>query len=182
MFDRDRHSEAGAKVIELVDEVIRLRGRMLMSGRVLWAGTGISGMSQGVVLVAVVCAEEPPTVARIARSLGFTRQAIQRTANELEVQGYLVFEDNPHHAKAKRLRATEKGVAAYIQSNKVSAIWADRVGTALGVTALVEARKVLRQVRQATESTLREPDEDEAPLSVPKTPPGRKAKRKEKTA
>ena len=90
-------------VEELVDEILRLRGRVLSQARDMNEKRGLGGYSQGLILTAVVRAVEPPTVAKIARSLGLTRQSVQRTANELAERELVVFEDNPHHKRAKQL-------------------------------------------------------------------------------
>lgn len=149
----DSHTPVGAHVVELIDEVLRLRGRLLSATRNLTAGTGIRSLSQGLVLNAVVRAKEPPTVARIGRSLGYTRQAIQRVADELAAAGYLRFEDNPHHKRAMQLVATGRGLTAYRQSNDASVEWADRAGSALGKRELARTVTMLRRIRRYLEET-----------------------------
>lgn len=151
MFDKDHHTPAGARIVELVDEAYRLRGRLQALGKLLAADTKLSGFSQQIILSAVIRAAEPPTVARIARSLGYTRQAVQRVANELEATGHLRFEDNPHHARAKVLMATPKGVAAYVRCNDANIEWADEIGSRLGESLVTEAAAVIRGVRQYLE-------------------------------
>lgn len=142
---------AGKVVAELIDEVLRLRGRVLSTTREVNAQRGLHSQSQGFILTAVIHAAEPPTVARIARSLGLTRQSVQRTANELAAEGYVRFEDNPHHKRAKQLVATEQGIAAHARSAQASSQWADQLGAAIGRTELEQAVATLRRVRRYLE-------------------------------
>lgn len=162
---------AGSQVVELIDEVFRLRGRLLVATRNLSEGTLMRGLTQGLVLAAVVRANEPPTVARIGRSLGFTRQAIQRAADELAALGYLRFEANPHHKRAWQLVATEHGMAAYERSNDASVAWADRVGTDLGQPELRRTVANLRRIRHYLEEACRA-DGDRIAAAAPQRAPG----------
>jgi DNA-binding MarR family transcriptional regulator len=151
MFDSDHHTPAGTRVIDLVDEAYRLRGRLQALGKILAAGTELSGLSQQIILSAAIRAKEPPTVARIARSLGYTRQAVRRVANELQATGHVRFDDNMHHARAKLLVPTRKGIDAYVRCNDANIEWTDKIGTALGQASVARATNVMRAVRQYLE-------------------------------
>ncbi|RJF91692.1 MarR family winged helix-turn-helix transcriptional regulator [Noviherbaspirillum saxi] len=145
------HTEAGGAVEVLVDEVLRLRGRILSASRELNETRGLQSHSEGLLLTAVVRAAEPPTVAKIARSLGLTRQSVQRTANELAERGLVSFEDNPHHKRAKQLVATEAGLAAHALNADSRGQWTDRIGAAIGRDEVEHAVAVLRRIRQYLE-------------------------------
>lgn len=153
MISFDPHTNAGIRVVELYDELLRLHGRLLSVSKAMASGTELRSMTRVLVLSSVVSSSEPPTVARIARSLGYTRQAIQRIADELAELGYLEFQDNPHHKKAMQLVATKEGMAAYQRSNDATVGWADRMGTALGEAQLTSTVDTLRQVRRYLEET-----------------------------
>ncbi|MES2898976.1 MAG: MarR family winged helix-turn-helix transcriptional regulator [Pseudomonadota bacterium] len=144
-------TEAGARFAELADELLRLRGRLMSATRNCNAQRGLHSQAQGIVLTAVVRSVEPPTVARIARSLGLARQSVQRSANELAQAGYVRFEDNPHHKRAKQLVVTDAGHAMVARSNDARERWADQVGAAIGVDDLVQASATLRRIRQHLE-------------------------------
>ncbi|MBH2074469.1 MAG: MarR family transcriptional regulator [Pseudomonadales bacterium] len=146
-FDHSVHSELGGRLGELVDEVLRLHGRVMSVKR----PSVLGGPGQTFVLASVVLAAEPPTVARIARSLGYTRQAIQRLADILAAQGYVSYEDNPHHKTSKQLVATALGRQVYAQVNQESAEWTERISQGLDVAALDQTLEVLRQVRHNLE-------------------------------
>jgi DNA-binding MarR family transcriptional regulator len=142
---------AGQLVETLVDEVLRLRGRILSASRETNEQRGLQSHSQGLILTAVVRAGEPPTVAKIARSLGLTRQSVQRTANELAGNGLVAFEDNPHHKRSMQLVATAAGLAVHAQNSDSQGKWTERVGAAVGAADLEHAVDVLRRVRRYLE-------------------------------
>ncbi len=52
---------------------------------------------------------EPLPVAGIARTMGITRQSVQRIADLLVERGLAEYTENPAHRRAKLLRATEAG-------------------------------------------------------------------------
>lgn len=60
-------------------------------------------------VLSVAASEPPPTVAQAARRLGITRQAVQRTVNNLVEAGELAFTDNPDHKRSPRLELTKRG-------------------------------------------------------------------------
>lgn len=160
-----RITPAGELVATLIDEVLRLRGRVLSATRELNEQRGLSSHSQGMLLTAVVRAVEAPTVARIARSLGFTRQSVQRTANELAEGGLIRFEDNPHHKRAKQLVATPAGLATYARTDDVRGQWVDQIGDVIDPADLEQAIATLRRIRRHMEH----PDAQVAPESDPET-------------
>ncbi|WP_076590826.1 MarR family winged helix-turn-helix transcriptional regulator [Herminiimonas arsenitoxidans] len=156
-------TSTGRLVELLVDETLRLRGRILSASREANEKRGLQSHSQGLILTAVVRASEPPTVAKIARSLGLTRQSVQRTANELAATGLVIFEDNPHHKRAKQLAPTKAGLKMHAQNADSQGKWTDRVGTAVSAADLEHAVNVLRKVRRYLEHPEATHEELDAP-------------------
>lgn len=154
MLTKISHGDAGALVVDIVDEVLRLRGRVVAATRHLSNGTAVRGVTHGLVLNAVVCAAEPPTVPRIARSLGYARQVIQRAADDLVDDGLVACQNNPHHKTAKCLVPTQEGRAAYAATDAASVAWTDRIGAVLGQRALKDTVRLLRLFRTAVEQDL----------------------------
>ena len=67
---------------------------------------------------------EPQSVSAIARTMGLTRQSVQRIADVLVERGLAAFEDNPAHRRAKLLSPTEGGrdaVAAIDPAHRITA-------------------------------------------------------------
>ncbi|HTV96070.1 MAG TPA: helix-turn-helix domain-containing protein [Steroidobacteraceae bacterium] len=103
-------SRTSNPLVRLVDEVVRLQGRL----KGVFAGSneaaGLPPMEL-TVLTAVVEAASPPTVPQIGRSLGRPRQVIQRAAHALIAAQLIETAPNPHHKRAPLLAATRRGRA-----------------------------------------------------------------------
>src|SRR5882724_3839651 len=90
-------------LVHLIDEVIRLRGRLQSLFAGVGAASGLAPM-ESTVLTAVVESHTTPTVSQIGRSLGHPRQVIQRAANNLIAARLLETTPNPGHKRAALLR------------------------------------------------------------------------------
>jgi DNA-binding MarR family transcriptional regulator len=75
--------------------------------------------------------------------MGLSRQAVQRTVNELANKGLLEFEPNPHHQTAQLVVLTNKGTRAYNAAHARQAPWADALADGLRDTDLALAERVL---------------------------------------
>src|SRR5215813_2077158 len=91
---------------ELILEVFRLNGRLLVAGDALTRPTGQTS-ARWQVLGALD--EDARTVADIGRRMGLTRQSVQRTADLLEADGLLAYADNPAHQRAKLAMLSPRG-------------------------------------------------------------------------
>ena len=136
---------------ELADEVLRLSARMQAATALFGDDAGLSG-AQLLVLTAVARAKTPPTVPQIARSLGHSRQAIQRQADVLVAAGMVELVDNPDHKRARRLVATDRGANAYGRADEKSRSW--EVGVVAGIppgdlaTAVITLRRLRARLEQ----------------------------------
>ena len=104
-----RSPEGVEAAASLISETFRLHRELMRAAEALAASCGLTA-SRWQLLDAV--AEREGTVSSLARRLGLTRQSVQRTARELEAQGYLRFTDNPDHRRAGLARLSDKGLAA----------------------------------------------------------------------
>lgn len=130
---RARRSPAGDELTELILKVFRLNGRLLEVADRITEGTRLSA-ARWQVLGAVLPA--PMTVAGVARSMGLTRQSVQRLADVLVDEGVCEYRDNPAHRRAKLLAPTELGFEAIERIHPIQVAWADRVGAKVGLRAL----------------------------------------------
>lgn len=148
----DRGVEDGLN--SLVDEVYRLNGRLIAAAKMT---TELAGLRppHWVVLTAVARATEPPTVARIGRSLGQTRQGVQRVADDLFERGLVNWIDNPEHRRARRLVLSDNGLKAEALANQEGGDWLRRVGAGLDAARIREAIAVLRDFRHRLEEDAR---------------------------
>lgn len=100
-----------ARAVDLVPAIVAnvfdLAGRLRARGELVAA---LADRTQAEWQVLSVAASEPPlTVAQAARRLGITRQAVQRTVNNLVAADELEFVDNPDHKRSPKLILTRRG-------------------------------------------------------------------------
>ncbi len=146
-------------VTDLVLETFRLNGRLLAAGDRLVAKVGLTS-ARWQVLGAIALSDAPLSVSHIARNMGLTRQAVQRLANEMERDGLVRFEPNPHHRRAKLVRLTAQGQAAYEEAEKRQRPWASGLAEGLDVSAIEAATGMLRRVRRRLEDPAEEDKDD----------------------
>ena len=90
--------------------------------------------------------QQSRTVAAIGRSLGCTRQSVQRLSNLLVAEKTARFRKNPDDARADLLEITATGRTALSSIQRQQVIWAERHAAALGVrqlTALLDGLTAL---------------------------------------
>ena len=76
------------------------------------------------VLGAIYLSEKPQTVPDIARTMGLTRQAVQRLVDTLIEDKLLESYENPAHKKAKLFSLTAHGESTYSTLDAVQIEWA----------------------------------------------------------
>jgi DNA-binding MarR family transcriptional regulator len=162
---RARPSRAGDALTDLILKIFRLNGRLLDVADRITSGSGLTA-ARWQVLGAVLRA--PLSVADIARSMGLTRQSVQRLADVLVDEGLGAYAENPAHRRAKLFRPTERGWAAIEFIHPIQVAWADRVGARVGAAALRETNAVVDTLLATLDSPLGDPhrtdDEPRAPV------------------
>ena len=141
---------AAAAVTALILETFRLNGRLLAAGDALVEGLNLTS-ARWQVLGAIATAPVPLSVAQIARSMGLTRQAVQRLANDMERDGLLRFAVNPNHQRAKHVIMTARGETAYGAAMKRQAPWAQTLAHGLTAQQITAATVTLKHLRQRLE-------------------------------
>lgn len=150
---KDRHTAAGKGLTELILEVFRLNGRLLVSGDRLIAEIGLTS-ARWQVLGAIHLAETPQPVSWLARSMGLNRQGVQRIVNELEIEGFVEFKANPHHRRAHLVVLTNKGKAAYVSAERTQTPWVNALAKGLRADDVKAATELLTIVRQRLEAEI----------------------------
>lgn len=140
------------------DEISRLRGRMDALYADIRAASGLSKMEL-TVLTAVVNAKRAPTVAQIGRSLGHSRQVVQRAANQLAELDLISFTDNPDHKRASLIIATDAGRTMKADDHKRAQAVTDALLTQIDQTDFAKAADLLHAIRAGIEKFLREQEE-----------------------
>ncbi|GAA1357891.1 MarR family winged helix-turn-helix transcriptional regulator [Streptomyces beijiangensis] len=93
--------------------------------------------------------QEPLPVSGIARTMGITRQSVQRIADLLAEKGLAEYVPNPAHRRAKLLRPTDEGRAAVRKIGPGHADLAARLAQELGEAQFVETVRVLERLSEA---------------------------------
>lgn len=141
-------SPKGSIFTELVIEVFRLNGLLLEAGDKLTRPVGLSSARWQVL---GVVEHGPIPVSNVARVMGLTRQSVQQTADGLERDGFIQYQENPHHRRAKLMSLTPQGREALEYVTEWQAEWANQIGGQHDVDGLQTALKVLRELRESLE-------------------------------
>jgi DNA-binding MarR family transcriptional regulator len=126
--------------------VFRLNGQFLGIAEELARPAGLTA-ARWQVLGAVL--GEPLPVAGIARTMGITRQSVQRIADLLVDLGLAEYVANPAHRRAKLLRPTDAGRAAVGRIGPGHAAMARRLADALGHDRFAAALDALTDLSAA---------------------------------
>jgi DNA-binding MarR family transcriptional regulator len=139
-------------VYDVMREITRSHGRIMTALKENNRNSGLTSASEGMILGTIVMATEPLTAPRIARGMGYSRQAVHRVAQSLETQGLIEMADNPDHKSAKLLRPTTLGVSVIEKAKVGHAHWVDSAIANVGVDRLIETVELLRMFRRELEA------------------------------
>jgi DNA-binding MarR family transcriptional regulator len=144
----------GELFTDIVLEVFRLNRLLLDAGDALTAPVGLTSARWQVL---GIVEHGPAPVAKVARAMGLTRQAVQETANGLEAQGFIEFAPNPRHRRAKLLVMTPRGDAAMAVVRRRHAAWANALAERHRAAALESAVTALAEIRTTLEDDVASP-------------------------
>lgn len=105
------------------------------------------------ILGAIVQADRAQPVAWLARDLGANRQNVQRIVNDLEKDGLVSFEPNPHHKRAQLVVLTPKGQETYDAAIGLYGPRVEAMALDLTVEDLDAAHRVLTALRTELETS-----------------------------
>ena len=131
----------------LVIEVFRLNGDLLAAGDALVGDLGLTS-ARWQVLGAIALSPVPLPVAHIARNMGLTRQAVQRSVDEMHEDGVIQLEPNPHHRRAMLVTMTERGQVAYRAASERQGRWAEALSAGLSPEGIQAAADLLREIQR----------------------------------
>jgi DNA-binding MarR family transcriptional regulator len=129
--------------------VFRLNGQFLDLAEQLARPAGITA-AWWQVLGAVI--DGPLTVSDIGRSMGISRQAVQRIADLLVGKGLAEYHDNPAHRRAKLVAPTDAGRAANAAISPQHAQAAARLVSAMGAEELANAVAAMTKLSEVLDS------------------------------
>jgi DNA-binding MarR family transcriptional regulator len=145
------HTPQGEALTGLILEIFKANGRLLAAGDRLAGPIGLTS-ARWQVLGAIALAASPQPVSNLARNMGLTRQAVQRSVNELAAEDFVAFDENPHHQRAKLVVLTKKGHAAYEAVSRLQVPWANALASELPAKDLAAAARVLAVLTRRLEA------------------------------
>ena len=147
---KTRRTSGGDALTGLMLDLFRLNSRLLIAGDRLVAPLGLTS-ARWQILGAIIAAERPQPVAWLARDLGANRQNVQRIINDLQEEGLVAFEVNPHHRRAHLVVLTETGQRRFDAAMELQAPWVNGLSDGLSVKDLETVHRVVTALRQKLE-------------------------------
>ena len=144
-------TRAGDALTGLILTLFRANNLTLTWGDRMVAPLGLTS-ARWQMLGAIAYARRPRPVAWLARDLGANRQNVQRIVNELEKDGLVAFEPNPHHKRAHLVVLTDKGRQAYEEALRLYTPRAAALAAGLATEDIATARRVLDTLRARLEA------------------------------
>lgn len=138
------HTRAGAAFTALILETFRSNGLLLAAGDRLTKPLGLTS-SRWQVLGAI--ADQPRTVAQIARQMGLARQNVQRLADLLAADRIVEYVANPDHQRSKLVRLTAAGRKTLAVLMRRQESWANRIAAGVPAAELKAAARTLQKLR-----------------------------------
>jgi DNA-binding MarR family transcriptional regulator len=111
-----RTQPSQSQIDELLNAAFRLNGALLSARDKLGKDVGLSS-ALWQVMSEVARGTNLLSAAQIARRVGLTRQAVQRTVNELAAAGMVAFADDPDDRRSQLISMTVKGKEALALAN-----------------------------------------------------------------
>ena len=140
-----KESQRGHAFTEIVLEVFKLGGLLVNEGDRIAGEFGITS-ARWKILGAISIAREPQTVPQIARSMGLTRQAVQRLVDVMQEDGFLYFRPNPGHKRAKLIDLSPLGKATYSKLDEKQVRWANKCSSGLTQKELDTTLAALKKI------------------------------------
>ena len=152
LADIDDHTRLRRSLTDLIIGVFRLNGALLVSGDALVGDLGLTS-ARWQVLGAIALSPVPLPVAHLARNMGLTRQAVQRSVDEMRHDGLVRLDPNPHNRRAMLVTMTELGSSAYRAASERQERWADVLAAGLSPEDIEAASLLMRELQRRLEAS-----------------------------
>lgn len=149
-MNRTKRTPAGTALTDLILDLFSLNNRVTAAGDRLVAGLGLTS-ARWQILGTIVAADRPQPVAWLARDLGAHRQNVQRIVNDLDKEGLVAFEPNPHHRRAPLVVLTAKGKRTYEAAMRLQTPWVNNLSDGLRVEDIETTHSVMTALRRKLE-------------------------------
>ena len=145
-----KRTPAGEALTDLMLDLFRATSLILTAGDRLVAPLGLTS-ARWQILGAIGSAERPQPVSWLARDLGANRQNVQRIVNDLNKDGLVALEANPHHRRAQLVVLTDKGTRAFEAAMDLQAPWVNDLADGFLVRDIGTVRRVVMTLRKKLE-------------------------------
>jgi DNA-binding MarR family transcriptional regulator len=143
MLSIDESSKIAKLMPLFVADVFHLTGQFRQLGNRIASRVG---QTQARWQVLSVVSDGTWTVAQAARRLGYARQSVQRTADQLIREKLAKYRPNPDHAKSPIIEITSKGKLALARITREADNWHLKVSAGLEGSDLATAVRVVRRL------------------------------------
>ena len=144
-------TKSGEAVTALILDVFRLNGRLQLAGDRLVADLGLTS-ARWQILGAIAYAAQPESVAWHARTMGVHRQGVQRIVNEMEKEGIVAFQPNPHHKRAHLVVLTSKGQELFEAAIALQVPWVNDLSQGLSPDDIAITQDVITLLKNRLEA------------------------------
>lgn len=128
--------------------VFSINGLLMRSGEIVTRPLGQSSARWQVLGRA---GYQPQTVSQMARDIGNSRQGVQRIANALAKEGFIVFKDNPADRRAPLVELTPRGAKVLADIYARDQEWSQQLMNELDPQQLVEIADALEVIGRTLE-------------------------------
>jgi DNA-binding MarR family transcriptional regulator len=140
----------GDALTDVILDVFRLNGRLLVAGDRLVADLGLTS-ARWQVLGAIAMSDQPQPVSWLARSMGLNRQGVQRIVNDLHKDGIVEFALNPHHRRAHLVVLTKRGKNTFDRADRLQRPWVNELAEGFSMKDIEIAKRVVGRLRERLE-------------------------------
>jgi DNA-binding MarR family transcriptional regulator len=136
---------------QVVLEIFKVEGMLNNEGDRLSKEFGLTS-SRWKILGAVSMSESLLTVPQIARTMGQSRQAVQRLVDVMSKDDLLKQVENPNHKRAKYIELTPKAEKLYNKLDKKQVLWAEQCSSGITKSELETTLNVLNKLSSQFDS------------------------------
>ena len=140
-----KHTRKGDIFTEIVLETFRLSGILSIEGDRLAKPQEISS-ARWKILGALSFSQTALTVSQIARSMGQSRQSVQRLVDVMSRDGLLNLDENPAHKRAKLVSMTPRGENVFQNMEDIQIPWANEKSANINAEDLKITLSTLRKL------------------------------------
>ncbi len=147
----EKRTPAGQSMTDLILEIFRLNGSLLNAGNHIAKPFGLTS-ARWQVIGAIELADQPLTVAQIARRMGLSRQGVQRIVNDLKNLQMVVMKANIDHKRSPLVAISKKGKTVMAKMDQAQIAWVNQLSKGIGEQDIKQTYEVIQAIRDRTDS------------------------------